>query len=148
MARRIPDQLRRTICPGDISWPAQATPNAITVSASAQPAGRGSPNWWEQLPIAATAPKLSDSRQMFDKDLRNPYTERWSFGVQRQVSANLLVDMSYIGTVGHELPTKEDLNPRLPNGDLLYPAFGPASARTNQGNSASHALQARVDRRL
>jgi hypothetical protein len=127
--------------------PAQATPNAINVSANSLLTGRGSPNWFEQLPTAASAPSLTDTRQTFDKDLRNPYTERWSFGLQRQLPENMLLDVSYVGTESHELLTREDLNPLLPTG-RVYPAFGPTTARTGQGNSAYHALQGRLDRRF
>jgi hypothetical protein len=129
--------------------PAQATPNAITVSANALTTGRGSPDWFEPLPTAASAPSLSDTRQTFDKGLRNPYTERWSFGFQRQLPDNVLVEVSYVGTESHELLTKADLNPRLPNSTArFYAAFGPTNARTGQGNSAYHALQARLERRF
>ena len=48
-----------------------------------------------------------------------------------------------------QLTTKEDLNPRLPNSAArLYGTFGPTNATTSQGNSAYHALQARLDRRF
>jgi hypothetical protein len=129
--------------------PAQSSPNAITVSANSLTAGRGSPDWYEQLPTSATAPKLSDTRWTFDKDLRSPYTERWSFGFQRQLLENIVVEVSYVGSESHALTTKEDLNPRLPNSAArLHGMFGPTNATTSQGNSAYHALQTRLDRRF
>jgi hypothetical protein len=92
---------------------------------------------------------LSDSRTAIDKDLRNPYTERWSFGFQRQLPQNVLLDVSYVGSESHRLTTKADVNPQLLNGnDRLYPDFGPTDIRTSEGNSSYHALQARLDRRF
>ena len=128
---------------------AQSSPNAITVSANSLTAGRGSPDWYEQLPTSATAPMLSDTRWTFDKNLRSPYTERWSFGFQRQLLENSVVEVSYVGSESHELTTKENLNPQLPNSAArLYGTFGPTNATTSQGNSAYHALQTRLDRRF
>jgi Carboxypeptidase regulatory-like domain/TonB-dependent Receptor Plug Domain len=128
---------------------AQSSPNAITVSANSLTSGRGSPDWYGQLPTSATAPKLSDTRWTFDKDMRSPYTERWSFALQRQLLENMVVEVSYVGSVSHALTTKEDLNPRLPDSATrLYGTFGPTNVTTSQGNSAYHALQARLDRRF
>ncbi|MBV8733013.1 MAG: TonB-dependent receptor, partial [Acidobacteriia bacterium] len=56
--------------------PATTTPNAISTMVNAPNTGRGLPNWLEQLPSTAAAPKLTDSRTALESDLRNPYTER------------------------------------------------------------------------
>jgi Carboxypeptidase regulatory-like domain len=128
---------------------AQSSPNAITASANSLTAGRGSPDWYEQLPTSATAPTLSDTRWTFDKNLRSPYTERWSFGFQRQFLKSSVVELSYVGSESHELTTKENLNPQLSNSAArLYSTFGPTNATTSQGNSAYHALQTRLERRF
>jgi hypothetical protein len=128
---------------------AESSPNAITVSPSSLTTGRGSTDWYEQLPTSATAPNLSDTRWTFDKNLRSPYTERWSFGFQRQLLQNTVMEVSYVGSESHELTTKENLNPQLPNSSArLYSTFGQTNVMTSQGNSAYHALQARVDRRF
>ena len=52
------------------SGPAVSTPNAITTTITAPNTGRGSPNWFEQLPTMATAPRLTDAQNALDKDLR------------------------------------------------------------------------------
>jgi hypothetical protein len=128
---------------------ALSSPNAITVPVTGLPGGRGSPNWFEQLPTSATAPNLPDMRWTFDNNLRSPYTERWSFGFQRQFLQNSVLEVSYVGSESHELTTKENLNPQLPNSTArLYSMFGPTNETTSQGNSAYHALQARLDRRF
>jgi hypothetical protein len=129
--------------------PATTTPNAISTNAGPAPnTGRGLPNWFEQLPATAAAPSLLDNQIAIDQNLRTPYTERWSFGFQRQLLQNLVLDTSYIGSEGHKLTTKADANPQLLSGKRLYPAFGPRDIRTSQGNSSYHALQARLDQRF
>jgi hypothetical protein len=99
---------------------------------------RGLPNWFDRLPAVAAAPAVLDSQSAVDKDLRNPYTERWSFGLQRQPSQQVLLDVSYVGSESHKVTTKADFNPRLLNGQRIDPAFGPRHVRTRQ---------ARADRR-
>jgi outer membrane receptor protein involved in Fe transport len=126
-----------------------STPNDITTPVNAPNTGRGSPNWFEQLPTTAAAPQLTDSRTAVDPDLRAPYTERWSFGFQRQLPQSILLDVSYIGSESHRLVTKADWNPRLLTGVLrIYPNYGPATVLTSEGNSSYQALQARLDRRF
>jgi len=91
---------------------------------------------------------LDAQNGVIEKNLRSPYTERWSFGFERQLPDNILLDVSYVGSESHKLTTRADLNPRLLNGQRLHPDFGLRYVRTSQGNSAYHALQWRVDRRF
>jgi hypothetical protein len=128
--------------------PATTTPNAINTQVSAPNTGRGLPNWFEQAPTAASIPKLTDAQTAIDKDLRNPYTERWSFGFERQLPQSTVLDVSYVGSESHKLTTIADWNPRLLNGLRLYPNYGTVIGKTSQGNSSYHALQARLDRRF
>ena len=129
--------------------PATTTPNAISTPVNAPNAGRGYANWYDQLPTSASAPTLSGSRIAIDPNFRNPYTERWSFGFQRELPQSTVLDVSYVGSESHRLTTKADWNPRLLDGVVrLYPAFGATDLRTSEGNSSYHALQARVDRRF
>jgi hypothetical protein len=128
--------------------PATTTPNAISTSVTALNTGRGSPNWFEQLPTVAAVPALTDSRTAIDPDIRNPYTERWSFGFQRQLPQSTVLEVSYVGSESHKLTTVADWNPRLLSGVRLYPNSGIVTAKTSQGNSSFEALQAHLDRRL
>ena len=74
--------------------------------------GRGTPNWFEQLPAVASAPSLLDAQLgALEKDFRSPYTERWSFGFQRQLSNKLVLDGSYVGSQSHKLTTWDEVNP-------------------------------------
>jgi hypothetical protein len=128
--------------------PATSTPNAISTPVTAPNTGRGLPNWYEQVPKVAAAPSLSDGRTVIDPDLRNPYTERWSFGFQRQLPQSTVLDVSYVGSESHRLTTFADWNPLLPNNARLYPDSGTVSAKTSEGNASYHALQTRFDRRF
>jgi len=129
--------------------PATSTPNAITTTVKTPNTGRGTPDWIEQLPNAASAPSLMGAQTMLDGNLRNPYTERWSFGFQRQLPGSTLFDVSYVGSESHRLTTRADWNPRLPTGTLrLYPDYGPVIAKTSEGNSSYHSLQALLNRRF
>ena len=128
--------------------PATTSPNAISTNVIAQNTGRGMANWFEQLPVAAALPSVLDSQTGIDQNLRSPYTERWSFGFQRQLPQQLLLDVSYIGSESHKLTTKDDFNPRLLSGQRLYPNIGSRNIRASEGNSSYQALQARLDRRF
>ena len=126
---------------------ATSTPNGISTDIQAQAVGRGAPNWYAHLPAAPGVPSLLDAEQgALEKDFRSPYTERWSFGFQRQFSNSVVLDGSYVGSESHKLTTWEDVNPRQVNGQRLYPNLGRREIRTSEGNSSYHAMQWRVDR--
>jgi hypothetical protein len=132
-----------------LNFLAGSSPNVTRAQQLAPNTGRGTPNWFSQLPTVAQAPSPLDSQNsVLDRNLRTPYTERWSFGVQRELPSSVLVDISYVGSEGHKLFTREDANPRQPNGNRLYPALGIRNVVTSQGNANYHALQLHVVRRL
>jgi hypothetical protein len=127
---------------------ATSTPNAINTKVPASNTGRGAPNWLEQLPTSAAAPSLTDAQTALDPYLRSPYTERWSFGFERQLPQSMLLDVSYVGSESHHLYTKADRNPQLLAGMRPYPNYGQVLVIDNEGNSSYHALQTRLDRRF
>ena len=128
---------------------AAASPNGSTNSTTAPNSGRGLANFSSRLPAEPSAPSPGDPQNgVIEKHLRSPYTERWSFGFERQLRDNILLDVSYIGSESHKLTTRADLNPRLLNNQREHPDFGQRLVRTSQGNSDYHALQWRVDRRF
>jgi hypothetical protein len=131
-----------------MSSTAISTPNAISTRVPAPNTGRGTGNWLEQLPTTAAAPRLTDAQKSVDPYLHNPYTERWSFGFERQVPQGMLLDVSYVGSESHSLYTKADRNPLLLTGMHIYPNYGQVLVFDNEGNSSYNALQARLDRRF
>jgi hypothetical protein len=97
------------------------------------------------------------------KNLVNPYYQRWSFGIQRELPAQFMIDVSYVGTKGTKLYANEDLNPIVPLSMRIQPStqptlFAPTTrydplqggrlTRTNGGDSNYHSLQIAGDRRL
>ncbi len=128
---------------------ATSTPNAIFSEIIGAATGRGTPNWFAQLSGAAARPSLLDTQYgTLEKNFRNPYTERWSFGFQRQLPGRALLDISYVGSESHKLTTRVDVNPLQPDGSRLHPDFGQRTVRASLGNSAYHSLQAGVNRRF
>ena len=71
-----------------------------------------------------TASPLEPQTYSNERDLRSPYTERWSFGFQRQLADKLVLDVSYVGSVSHKLTTRTDFNRLQADGVRLYPALG------------------------
>jgi len=129
--------------------PATSPPNAITGAVQASNIGRGSSNWLEQLPTQGSVPSLLNSQIVaVAANLRDPYTERWSFGFQRQLPGSMFLDASYLGSESHDLTTRADWNPRLPTDTRLYPEYGQVIVKTSEGNSSYHALQVRLERRF
>src|SRR5262249_28081064 len=92
---------------------AVSPPNGFSVSNSAPRAGRCWPEFSTRLPKAAPVPSpMDDQRGVLEKDLRSPYTERWSFGFQRELSNKLVFEGSYVGSQSHKLATWANVNPR------------------------------------
>lgn len=125
------------------------SPNVMRTQVVALNAGRGTPNWSSNLPTSG-APQSPADPQTFvlDKNLRNPYTERWSFGIQRELASSVLLEISYVGSESHRLFTRDDANPRQPNGQYLHPALGIRQVVTSQGNAAYHSLQLQLNHRI
>src|SRR5262249_45775526 len=110
---------------------AQTPPNGIRTNSFGLSTGRGTTQWSEHLPTTPSAPSpLDDQTGVLDKDLRSPYTERWSFGFQRQLSTKVVIDGSYVGSESHKLTTWDSANPKQPNGQRLHPDLGARDIRT------------------
>ena len=125
------------------------SPNTVQTTATGVGIGRGTANWFSQLPNAAGPPSiLNGQTAVFDKNIRSPYTERWSLGLQRAFPKRILFDVAYVGSGSHRLFTREDVNPRQLNGIRLHPDFGPRVIRSSIGNAIYHALQLHVERRF
>ena len=115
------------------------------------------------LPQVPRAPIPGDSQTLIIKNLVNPYYQRWSFGIQRELPANLLLDVSYVGSKGSKLFANEDFNPLVPASLRITPANTSSAAvlqgrydnlqgsrltRTNGGDSNYESLQVSLDRRF
>lgn len=115
-------------------------------------ATRGLGNFQAQFAtITATPAKATDPQNnLFDPNIRNPYTERWSFGFQRELPSGVIMDLAYVGSVGHHLFQSLDVNPIIAPGPppvRFVSTVGPRTMRASSTNSAYHSLQLNVRRR-
>jgi Carboxypeptidase regulatory-like domain len=96
---------------------------------------------------------------------RNPYVQQWSLGVQRKITGNTLVDLSYIGTKGTHLLMRRNIAQALPptnpaacaaaptTGDCPvlrrrpFPNFVTYIDSDWSGNSSYNAFNAKVEHR-
>ncbi len=150
---------------------ATAAPNIIatntpSVVTAANP--RGLPNMLASLPRAPRPLTPLDSQgNLVASNLVNPYYQRWSFGIQRNLPFNFLLDTAYVGSRGVKLYANEDLNPLVPPAFQIMPQGlteanvpyrplqgrydnlqGARTIRTNNGNSSYHSLQIDARRRF
>lgn len=84
-----------------------------------------------------------------------PLLESWNLTVQRQLSANTMFEVAYVGSRGSNLLFSTDLNQipvsQLGPGDSIYrpyPQYQSIQGFTTQGLSNYHALQAQYERRM
>jgi outer membrane receptor protein involved in Fe transport len=106
------------------------------------------------LTPVALNPTTNASSQ-FTKNIVNPYTMRWSFGVQRELPSNVIMDVSYVGSGARKLFQTVELNPFLPNAahtgpstTRMIPTIGSRQPRASIGSSNYHALQTEFRRAL
>ncbi|HLK65576.1 MAG TPA: carboxypeptidase regulatory-like domain-containing protein [Bryobacteraceae bacterium] len=98
--------------------------------------------------------------QTMSPNLKIPYSEQFSFGIQRDLPLQLFVEADYVGSLGRHLLTEPDIN--QPAWNVLGAASSTANVNTlrpfagysviqqflSAGTSNYHALQVKVERRL
>lgn len=100
-----------------------------------------------------------NSRSSFDPNFRDGYAQQWSLNVQRQLGAQHMFELGYVGARGRQLVILVDVNQApaqlgVTNPNVNRPFFGvnPALGSVLQSQSKGtldyHALQARFVRRL
>jgi hypothetical protein len=96
---------------------ATSSPNIIstTITSSTTAATlRGTPNFLSAIPTTAAALTPLSAQTLIAPGLVNPYYQRWSVGLQRELPQRIIVDISYIGSKGTKLYINEDANPLVP----------------------------------
>jgi Carboxypeptidase regulatory-like domain/TonB dependent receptor len=95
-------------------------------------------------------------RRAQDPNQRTPYIQQYNFGIQRELTPNLLLDVAYVGNKGVKLPGFRNLNSRSvitnPNGSQsagprLYPTFGDIQWMENRVLSNYNSLQVSLMKR-
>ena len=90
-----------------------------------------------------------------DPNFHTAYVDQWSFGLQRELASNLVLDVSYLGSQGHRLPIQWNINQAFPgpgsvNSRRPFPAFGNITGGyiSSIGNSNFNGLTGRLERRM
>ncbi len=153
-----------------VSSPNVVATTVTSVVSTANP--RGLSNISAALPLKPRPLSPLDAQTLVIANLVNPYYQRWSFGIQREIAGNFIIDASYVGTKGTRLFINEDLNPLVPAARRITPAGftgsttctpgttgclisgrldnlqGSRLIRTNGGSSIYHSGQLQVSRRF
>ncbi len=143
---------------------ASSSPNTIvttTTSTVSAANPRGLPNLSGSFPATAAPLNPLSGQTLIAPNLVNPYYQRFSAGIQRELPYNLIVDASYVGSKGTKLFINEDANPLVRPEQRITPAgfTGPTqgrldnvqggrTVRTNGGSSSYHSGQLEVRRRF
>ena len=131
---------------------AGSSPNTLggTIPSTASGTSRGLANFSAQFAGIQPTPPTAQSPQsnLFLQPFSNPYTERWSLGVERELPYNLFVDVSYIGSVSHKLYRTIDMNPQINDGcasrlhsELQSPLPSPCASLTPAQRAQQTALR-------
>ncbi|MCZ2080247.1 MAG: TonB-dependent receptor [Bryobacteraceae bacterium] len=56
------------------------------------------------------ATNLGQAISFFAENRKNPYSQRWSLGIQQLLPAQYMIDVSYVGNRGTRLPVSRNLN--------------------------------------
>jgi len=147
---------------------ATSTPNVVATlvtSTVSTDLPRGVANFSAQLPQTPRPFSPLDGQNTIDKNLRNPYYQRWSFGIQREFTPTTVLDVSYVGSKGTKLFATEQFNPLVPSSMRINPANvasipanrlvgrydplqGTRNIRTNNGASNYNSLQVMGNKRM
>jgi outer membrane receptor protein involved in Fe transport len=142
---------------------AASSPNQVafltsSTATTANPRGVG--NFSSLFPSSATISAAS-AQTLISRNLVNPYYQRWSLGLQRELPFNVVMELSYVGSKGTKLYINEDANPLVRPELRITPAGattgltgrldniqGARTVRTNGGSSNYNSGQLEVRRRF
>jgi hypothetical protein len=135
-----------------------STTNTSVVSATNL---RGTANFSSQIPTTAATLSPRSAQTLIAPNLVNPYYQRWSLGLQRELPWKIVMDLSYVGSKGTKLYITEDANPLVRPELRITPAGytgvttgrldniqGGRSVRTNGGSSSYNSGQLNLRRRF
>lgn len=145
------------------SSPNVAATNVTSAVSTAEP--RGLANLSNSFPTTPRRADPTDSQTLVLKNLVNPYFQRWSFGIQRELTPTTIFDISYVGSKGTKLFAQDQFNPLVPSSlvvnppnvasipasrrvSRLDPLQGSRSIRTNNSSSFFNSLQISAQKRM
>ncbi len=121
-------------------------PSRSTITLTVQPTDSFAPLYPHILPSLPTSAGGSVSAFRLSADFRNPRVQEFNFGVQRQITRNLTVNVSYIHTYGDRIPSVIDSNLpaptftrtyQLPDGSTFSVPFSAGVIRTPSGQTVN-----------
>jgi len=104
-------------------------------------------------PLFPAATPFTSNQWYFDPHIKNPYSEQWNFGVQRQLSGSLVLRVDYVGSGSHRLNVGGLYNTALTPGPgsvqdrSPYPYQIPTFYDRSTGTGSYNALQVQLDKR-
>ncbi len=88
-------------------------------------------------PSTTPSPVIPDGSALapvlFDTNFRNTVTNNWSFGIQRELGGNNVIDISFVGAEGHHIYREVDGNP--PDPALVQQLLTICSSPSNPQNT-------------
>ena len=103
------------------------------------------PPAFPETPVYPITGAISDSMTIMDPGLRTPYAASWTFGVQREISKSMALEVRYVGTRGLQTWTEYNFNEQniVENGMLdefkLAMANLQANIAAGRGNTFKYA---------
>ena len=106
-------------------------------------------------PFPATNAVTSNTLAGIDQNHRNPRVYQWSLGIQRQLTNDMVAEITYLGSAGNHLRFTQNINqapsgagtPAQVNARRPYPAYGSINMYKWDGNSRYNSLQSRLQQR-
>jgi outer membrane receptor protein involved in Fe transport len=104
------------------------------------------------FPSALLGTPIYDAPSM-DPDFRDGYVQQWNLGVEKEVAANTIVELGYLGSKGTRLTRRLDINQAFPGTAPLqqrrpYPQYATMNYLTGSASSIYHGLLSRIERRF
>lgn len=126
---------------------ASSAPNTLGGTFVATTVDRGLPNASTLIPGATASLNPKASVSIIDANFYAPQIYQWNFNVERELPADMLLTVAYVGTRGEHLFASREMNPGIDN-VRLNPNRGVMGERNNTGDSIYHGLQTGLDRRF
>jgi hypothetical protein len=113
-------------------------------------------NIWPPIVTDFKNGDLSGTTVNYLADKAVPKSYQWNFNIQRELPANFLFQVGYVGNAGREMQVRYDANQAVPmdpnhpttiNDRRPYKMLGFVSANSSKGYSSYHGLDVHVERR-
>ncbi len=139
------------------SWPSLGSQSFYNLnypsSTQATPTTTGTDPLTSTL-LPGPSPFTQGNAYFFDPDWKNPYSEQWNLGIERQLAANLLATINYVGSTSHRVDVggRYNVAPTPGPGDpsLRYPFPYmpiPFSFDRSVGGSNYNAIEVSLEKR-